>query len=241
MRRTTGIEIELIGIGCPRIADVVHGVLHGRLEVTNNPSDPAELVWEITAADGSIWTVLDDDSLRAPFASRGELVTPPLRELELPLVATLATALRDAGASVNESCGLHVHVGIAGCGVEHLNRLVDLVERWEPAVLDRVLPSRRQFAGPLDPRFMAGFRARRPAALEEFWELWYGDSGWRSRRDRYDAVRYRGLNLHSFRRLGTVEFRYFNGTIDPEQILDHARSCSSLIEQAGFPEPEEEV
>jgi hypothetical protein len=241
VRRTTGIEIEMIGVGCPRIAVVVNGVLNGRLEVANNPSDPTELVWEISVADGSTWTVLDDDSLRAPVASRGELVTPPLREFELPLVATVAAALRDAGASVNESCGLHVHVGIAGCRVEHLNRLVDLVEGWEPAVLDRVLPSRRQFSGPLDPGFMARFRARQPTTLDEFWALWYGDAGWHSRRDRYDPVRYRGLNLHSFRRLGTVEFRYFNGTIDPEQILDHVRSCLALVEQAGFPEPEEDV
>jgi hypothetical protein len=241
MSRTLGIEVEMVDVGCSRIADVVRDVLNGALEVGTNPSDPTERIWEISLADGSLWTVLDDDSLLAPVSSRGELVTPPLRESDLPLVSAVVSALRDAGASVNESCGLHVHVGIPGCEVEHLNRLVEIVEDWEPAVLDRVLPSRRRFAGPLDPGFMAGFRKRHPVTPDEFWALWYGDVNWLSRRDRYDAVRYRGLNLHSFHRLGTVEFRYFNGTVDPAQILDQVRSCLGLVEQAGFPDPEDEI
>lgn len=230
----------MVGIGCPRIAEVASSVLSGTLEVADNPYDPDERVWEV-GVDGSIWTVLDDDSLHAPISSRGELVTPPLREPDLPRLAAVLAALRDAGAAVNESCGLHVHVGISGCGVEHLNRLVDLVDAWEPAVLSRVLPARRRFTGALDASFMAGFRVRRPATLEAFWAMWYGEVGWRARRDRYDDVRYRGLNLHSFRRLGTVEFRYFNGTIDPDEALGHVRACLALIEQAGFPAPEDEV
>jgi Putative amidoligase enzyme len=240
--RTIGIEIEMIGLGPRLIADVVNARLRGTLEEVINPSDPeqCERMWEVTAGE-SIWTVVDDDSLDAPVSERGELVTPPLLESDLPLVSAVVDDLRGAGATVSASCGLHIHIGIPGAEVGHLNRLIEIVEQWEPAILAQMLPSRLQFAGPLDPSFMAGFHAGRPTTLDELWTLWYGDPGWRSRRDRYDEVRYRGLNLHSFRRLGTVEFRYFNGTLDPKQILDHVRSCLRVVEDAGFPEPEEET
>jgi len=238
--RTLGIEIEMVGLGARRIAEVTNARLGGTLVEVTNPSDPDERMWEVTVGE-STWTVVDDDSLDAPVSERGELVTPPLLESDLPLVSAVVDDLRDAGATASSSCGLHIHIGIRGGEVGHFNQLIEIVEQWELGLLARMLPSRLRFAGPLDPSFMAGFRAGRPATLDELWTLWYGDPNWRSRRDRYDEVRYRGLNLHSFHRLGTVEFRYFNGTLDSKQILDHVRSCLRVVEAAGFPEPEEET
>jgi hypothetical protein len=93
--RTFGIEIEMVGLGCPQIADVLNAVIGGKLEEVTNPNDPNERMWEITVAEESIWTVLDDDTLDPPS---GELVTPKLVESDLPLVSKIVEALRDAGA-----------------------------------------------------------------------------------------------------------------------------------------------
>ena len=148
----------MVGLGPRLIAGVVSARLRGTLEEVINPSDPEqrERMWEVTVGE-SIWTVVDDDSLDAPVSERGELVTPPLSESDLPLVSAVVDDLRDAGATASSSCGLHIHIGIPGCEVGHLNRLIEVVERWEPDILARMLPSRLRFAGPLDPSFMARF------------------------------------------------------------------------------------
>lgn len=63
---------------------------------------------------------------------------------------------------------------------------------------------------------------------------------WRMRRDRFDVARYKGFNLHSHAFRGTIEFRYFNGTVDSQKIVEYVRLCLGVAEQAGFPLPSQE-
>ena len=93
----------------------------------------------------------------------------------------------------------------------------------------------------MSKEFIDRFRAFRPTTFEELWAVW-GGPGYdeRRRRDRYDIARYKGFNLHSHAFRGTIEFRYFNGTVDSQRIVEYVRLCLGIAEQAGFPAPSTE-
>ncbi len=168
-----------------------------------------------------------------------------LTEADMDLLIRVVDAVRLAGATVNSYCGVHVHIGAATCTVEHMNKAIDALIVLEPIVIERMLginEHRRQFTGLMSREFIDRFRARRPTTFSELWALWGGpDYDERRRRNRYDDARYKGFNLHSHAYRGTVEFRYFNGTVDPQRIVEYVRLCLGVAEQAGFPILSEEA
>jgi hypothetical protein len=198
----------------------------------------------IEVSNTTYWKVEDDDSLEVPFGERAELVSPVLREADIGLLMRVVDALSGAGAQVNSFCGVHVHIGTKTCDVEHLCKAIDLLIVLEPVVIERMLginEHRRQFAGLMSREFIHRFRSKRPATFDELWLLWGGaDYDQARRRNRYDETRYRGFNLHSHAFRGTVEFRYFNGPVDPQKIAEYVRLCLGIAEQAAFPLPSEE-
>jgi hypothetical protein len=188
--------------------------------------------------------VEDDDSLQVPADERAELVSPILVETDIELLMRIVDAVRTAGATVNAHCGVHVHIGAATCMVEHINRAIDALIVLEPIVIERMLglgEHRRRFAGLMSREFIDQFRVNRPTTFEALWALWAGPGyNEQRRRDRYDDARYKGCNLHSYNLRGTIEFRYFNGTVDPQRIVEYVRLCLGVAEQAGFPIPSQE-
>ena len=67
---------------------------------------------------GRRWKVVSDSSIRcqargARTASRYyavEVVSPICKYEDIPTIQTLIRALREGGARVNDSCGIHIHV-----------------------------------------------------------------------------------------------------------------------------------
>ena len=187
-------------------------------------------------ADERTWNVVDDDSIRAPHNERGELTSPILYEADLPLLVKVVDALRAAGARVDSSCGTHIHVGVYA-DVDRFAALIDLMLREEPGLIEdlEIHPDRTRYAKPLDPNFVARYRRQRPTSLDEFWEQWYGDSNWRQRRTAFDDERrYHGLNFHSYHFHETIEFRYFNGTLDSDEVVSHIQSCLDFVQRSGL-------
>jgi hypothetical protein len=242
--RTFGVEVETVRCPPRAVAEAVWSVVGGRLERHADPDDPEAAFWLIEAPDGRTWKVEDDDSLQAPPGERAELVSPVLIEADIDLLLRVIDAIRRAGATVNPYCGVHVHIGAASCTVEHMNKAIDALIVLEPIVIERMLginEHRRQFAGLMSREFIDQFRARRPATFSELWLLWGGPNyDERRRRDRYDDARYKGFNLHSHAYRGTIEFRYFNGTVDSQRIVEYVRLCLGVAEQADFPIVSEE-
>jgi hypothetical protein len=242
--RTFGVEIETVKCSPGTMAEAVRSVVGGSLERQIDPDDPDADFWIVVAPDGRPWKVEDDDSLQAPRGERAELVSPVLTEADIDLLIRIVDAVRLAGATVSSYCGVHVHIGAASCTVEHLNRAIDALIVLEPIVIERMLginEHRRQFAGLMSREFIDQFRARRPETFSELWTLWGGPNyDERRRRDRYDAARYKGFNLHSHAYRGTIEFRYFNGTVDSRRIIEYVRLCLGVAEHADFPIASEE-
>jgi hypothetical protein len=49
---------------------------------------------------------------------------------------------------------------------------------------------------------------------------------------KYESVRYKALNLHSFFLRGTIEFRHKEGTADYNEITNWALICATVVDQA---------
>jgi hypothetical protein len=226
----------MFGIGPEQIAIEVHAVVGGSFALVEPSKDPNEAWWEIRMPDDRIWNVVDDDSIQAPRSHRGELTSPILQEADLPLLARVADALSLAGAVVDASCGTHIHIGVRA-EVTGFVGLVDLMLEGEAALMEslKIHPQRLHHAKPLDSAFVVRFKAQRPTTIDDFWEQWYGDANWRRRRNSFDDERrYYGLNFHAYHIHQTIEFRYFNGTLDSGAITSHIQRCLDLVGRAGL-------
>jgi len=234
---TYGVELEMIGVPRRTLAAAVRSVVGGVLTEETDAEDPTITAWLIAADDGRVWRVEDDDSLSAAADERGEVVSPVLTEQDMSLLQRMVDGLAATGARADASCGVHVHLGVADCEVEHLNRMIDLLIDLEPIVFQRMLgiaDPRKDYAKLMDPEFVRRFKERRPRTSAELFRLYYGDDTTARHRDRYDDSRYRGLNLHSVTVRGTVEFRYFNGTVSAERVLEYVRLCLAIADRAGL-------
>jgi hypothetical protein len=204
-----------------------------------DPEDESITHEEVRAANGGIWKVEDDDSLHVAENLRAELVSPILRENEIETLKSIVASLAAAGAQTNEYCGVHVHVGAENASVEDICRLIDVMIEEEPKLVKdfHCSPDRlRNFSKLMLRQFIRRFTRARPKTNAELERLWYGKpADPKSRSDRYHKSRYRGLNLQSYFYRFTIEFRYFDSSLDPNQIEAYVRRCINIANKAGMP------
>jgi len=152
----------------------------------------------------SWWKITTDGSL-GNYATGTELVSPKLSGARgIELVQRALRVLISARCRVNRECGFHVHVGARGHGIQFFRNILHMYKKFEP-VIDRVLtPSRRSNSYCATVRF----DDRRLEAANTIDDL---------RNDPHLRSRFRKLNLDSYWRHGTVEFRQHQGTIEAEK------------------------
>ena len=237
--QTFGIELETTGLGRARTAQVLaehFGTVarHVGLHLDN---------WTVAMPDGRHWTVESDSSVTDPDA---EVVSPVCCWEDIPMVQEVVRALRRAGAMTDESCGIHIHVGLGEHTPQSLRRLVNIVNAKEDLLTMSlgISPERReQWCRPVEPRFLAQLNQRKPSSMEAMARLWYTANGgsestdWRQRASRhYDRSRYHLLNLHAAfsteRPAHTIEFRAFNGTLHAGEVKSYIQLCLAISAQA---------
>jgi hypothetical protein len=76
----------------------------------------------------------------------------------------------------------------------------------------------------------ARLEARRPKTMSDVRDAWYGRSG--ETPSRYHSSRYRGLNLNSLFFRGTLEFRYFNGTLHAGEVKAYVQLVLAMAAKA---------
>lgn len=151
-----------------------------------------------------------------------EVVSPILTAERLNETRTVTRALSTAGATVNKTTGLHIHVGAASFGddeAERLNAIANFVENWyaaHGAIGALVAPSR------LNNGFCKALDIASAAQLAE--RVRGGDisNGGRGR--------YLSLNLDSFARHSTVEVRLHHGTLNAAKITGWADFITAMAE-----------
>lgn len=239
--RTFGIEIEMVGRTRHTIAKAVHSVIGGKEpDHVVDQEDESITHEEILPPGGSIpWKVENDDSLQVLEELCAELVSPILTEDDMKTLKSVVAAVAKTGAQTNHYCGVHVHIGAKDSSVADICRLIDVMIEEEPKLVKDFRCSRRRlrsFAKLMSPGFVRRFRKRRPRTAAELERLWYGrPADPKSRTDRYHRSRYRGLNLQSYFYRFTVEFRYFDSSLDPNRIEAYVRRCIDIANSAGLP------
>lgn len=199
MGRKFGIEVEFIG----NRYDVEREIRAAFVGTT----------WTVaqgnytTKASGHNFIVAPDGSVNGG----GEVKTPPLRGAAgRDAIERLGRALAAAGATVNKSCGLHVHHDMRGYTLDAFRTLVFNWNDAQAFIDLLVAPSRRNgrntYCQPFDGRDL-----QRVTNLRELTRsaARYGLSG----------ERYRNLNFQSYAKHGTVEVRQHQGTTDATKML----------------------
>jgi hypothetical protein len=185
------------------------------------------------------WRVERDESIAAAEACQTEIVSPRLTMGHLDLVKSVVRTLASGQARVNETCGVHVHVGIPKEDYLCVRVLARIMKYIEPLFYSEfdVWKSRIPYAKPISPEFLERWeRENRAKTPEDFLtglqRAWYGEASPMRARDRWDPSRYYGLNIQSFLYRGTVEFRYFNSTLDEDAIESYIRGSLAVVELA---------
>lgn len=123
--------------------------------------------------DGRHWTVESDGSVTDPSA---EVVSPVCRWEDIEMVQKVVRALRNAGAKVDESCGIHIHVGLGSHTPKTLRNLVNIVNAKEDLLTMAlgITPERRgRWCKPVEPLFLQKLNSIKPKTMEDFARVWY--------------------------------------------------------------------
>jgi hypothetical protein len=118
--RTFGVELEVAGI------------------------DEYEAEDALTKIGITKWSFKEDGSISCNKGKGVEVVSPILcGKAGLKQVEKVCKALTDAGAVVNSSCGLHVHVGAADLSGAQVLAIVKRYSKWENKIDSLITPDRR--------------------------------------------------------------------------------------------------
>ncbi|MGN6105208.1 MAG: amidoligase family protein [Kofleriaceae bacterium] len=222
-----GIEIETVGLTIQQLAQAIHGAI-------GDPTLPPNLYGQVGAFDarGRLWRVVADASLSGGFHS-GEIVSPILGYEDIEMLQKVVRAVRAAGARADSTTGIHIHIGASHFDAKSLTNLVKMVHKQERLLEHALGVSERRLGWhcrPIDAAFLQRLEESRPRTLAQVNEAWYGRA--RPRPARYDESRYRGLNLNSFFFRGTIEFRYFNGTLHAGEVKAYVQLTLALAAKA---------
>lgn len=165
------------------------------------------------------WKIVSDGSLRPGANQLGfEVVSPPLDENGLDQVTKVCEALAALGATVNRSCGLHVHVGARYLPVPVLKKLAELYINHE-TVVDSFMPASRRLSNCPYAKSMTATSATALAAATDLNQIARA----------IGHGRFAKVNFQAYWRHGTVEFRHHSGTISADKIIKWIVLCNALV------------
>ncbi len=126
--------------------------VHSRSSRTYDP-------WEVTDNEGKIWRFVYDSSIHGSHrigrqqlaigdsAYKVEMNSPKLEYREMPKLQEVVRALRHAGAVVNGSCGMHVHVDASKHTPQSLKNALSIMYSKEDIAM-RVASLKKSKASP---------------------------------------------------------------------------------------------
>ncbi|MCL2213486.1 MAG: amidoligase family protein [Oscillospiraceae bacterium] len=230
-----GVEIELTGITRNAAAKVVAGYFSTQATHFGGPYD----TYRISDSSDRQWQIMKDASIYRE--ARGgqsasdlysvELVTPICHYDDIERIQDIVRKLREKGAKVNSSCGIHVHVDAASHTPQTLRNIVNIMASKEELLYKalQVKVNREHYCKKIDTRFLDELNRVRPRSQEQLSRIWYNGSYGGGR---YNETRYHGLNLHSVFNKGTVEFRLFNSTLHAGEVKSYVQLCLAISNQA---------
>lgn len=235
-----GIEIEMTGLTRSRAAEVISEYFGTSRNYEGTYYDASYAL----DTEGRKWKVMSDASIncqrkdgrRKVFADGTysvELVSPICQYKDIETVQELVRKLREAGAFVNTSCGIHIHINAAPFDAPHLRNLVNIMAAKEDMIYKALKVARgreQSYCRKIDPDFLERLNRQKPTTRDQLKRLWY--NGGDGSHVHYHDSRYHCLNLHSVFQKGTVEFRAFNGELHAGKIKAYIQFCLAITAQA---------
>ena len=130
-----GVEVEMTGI----TREAAARALAEHFGTAPRHTDDYYDSWYVPDPEGKEWRVMSDGSIRKERKTASgyqetpnrnysvELVSPKLTYAEMPKFQECVRRVRKAGAKVNSSCGIHVHVDAADHDRQSLKNLLSIM------------------------------------------------------------------------------------------------------------------
>jgi|TARA_R100000479_G_scaffold176189_1_gene129526 hypothetical protein len=265
MAQTYGFEIESFGLTPAQLKNAIESVEGQVYQAPNNPwgsgsnvvnqriysyGESKRLPLRI-GETGHLWVAAQDSTIRNT-AGRGishEIISPVLEGQEgLATLRKVMRALKNAGAQVNKSCGLHVTMG-----VENVSMRYRRMGAWKKMSCLMNLAEAYHY-------FQAGFTSLNPesrnpysrqsdvynGAIRMGWANQFGKNDKHTakaaahgRKNAISAMLQLGrgvLNYGHIWNKGVIEFRQHSGSLNGTKITNWALLCHKLLSWALNPE-----
>jgi biotin operon repressor len=208
--RTFGCEFEFYGVDhMVAIRALRNAGIQINGQVSYNHHDSA-----------SHWKIVTDASVRGRHA--GELVSPKLNgNAGLAEVRKALRVMVEAGASVNRSCGLHVHVDARGLDVPSFANVITRYAHFERE-LDKIMPASRRGSENTYCGSITHWVQRYRSFMQEQ----------STAREIANIAPRDKVNLGSFLRHGSIEFRHHSGTVNAEKATNWIKFCVNFVEKS---------
>lgn len=227
-----GIEVEFTGISTRETAKLVAEYFDSEVEECIDFVDgEARDSYKVEDYNGQVWKVVEDRSINSDnceFDHCCELISPVLEEFDE--LYDLLEILRLNGGKVNDTCGIHIHIDkleslkMFSLISEFFNIQDDVVQGFN---IPRVRLSK--YCKVYPRWFINSFlnRFNNSSSIDEMLDYFYSSLG----NDEFDKnkLRYYLLNLDSIRKIGTIEFRMFNSTLDETDMEEHIEWVKEFV------------
>lgn len=206
--RTFGVEIEFLG----NLDKVLNAMAAAGLECNYEG---------YTHQTRPGWKLVTDGSIEG--GEGYELVSPILQgEAGVENLRKAVKALIAAEASVNKSCGLHVHVGARDLSTEEIYTIVRRYG-YNESKLDAIMPVSRRANNNTFCRSVAGYGTSNFGLMNIPSTEYLCNTTFR-----YE--RYFKVNVQSYMRHGTVEFRQHSASVNASKISNWAIFCVNFVD-----------
>ena len=211
--RTFGVEIEFFlgrsrrrGAHAEEVAQAVKNQgVECRVEGYNHTTRPH-------------WEIVTDVSVSYEGL---EIVSPILKGQEgLEELEKVLKGLREAGAKVDKTCGIHIHHDASDFTLRTFKNIYGMYARYEDCIDELMAKSRRGSDNIycLSPRTNLE-QLQNAKSVDEII-------------DRIYPSRYIKLNCQSYRRIGTIEFRQHGGSTEFEKISNWIILSQMMVERS---------
>lgn len=215
--RYFGVEMEINrvtrAVGEARARALTQPALRSALTRAGCPLGAGEGYFH---SDGTTWDVKTDSSCGWEVATRKLKLDQDGHCEELRSGCDALAALRP---SINDQCGLHVHVDVSDFQWNDLQRLIALWCRYEPFFYS-VLPASRRANHYCSPLRMSEWRTEPTGTAFSGYltRMLAATNAAEFRTFSQHPQRTNGLNLTHWWRTGRIEFRLHSGTVQYEKV-----------------------
>ena len=236
-----GTEIEMTGISRYDAAVAI-----GRMFGTEPYHIRSYDSWCVKDSDGKTWKFSRDSSIDCERLANGtvidadgdystEMVSPKLEYSEMGKLQEVVRCVKNAGAFVNSSCGMHVHVDASNHTPRSLKNALTIMYAKEDILFKALKVQERRansYCQRVRPEVLEKIRKipNRSITMDRVRNVWYG--GRDGSHTHYDHTRYYALNLHAVFSKGTLEWRCFESTLHAGKVRANITLALAISAQA---------